>query len=237
MAKARYKDREIAIKMRLAGESYSIIKSKLGVSKSSLSFWLRDYPLAPERLREIRDRSPRRIESFRNTMRLKREARLNIIYQKVKNDLSFINDKILLLAGFFLYWAEGTKTNNGTVSFANTDPSMIKFFISWMNMLGVRTSDLKVRLHLYSDMSVRKYVTYWSKELGIPLQNFKKPYIKKSRLEDIMYKGGHGHGTCNVQLGNKPLYDYILMGIKCLRENQVIFDKILKNSKLHTARP
>ncbi len=39
------KDKEIAIKLRKQGLSYSQIKNKLDIPKSTLSYWLRDIKL------------------------------------------------------------------------------------------------------------------------------------------------------------------------------------------------
>ena len=54
--------RTLAEKMRLEGHSYSSIQKKIGVSKSTLSSWLREIPLSDTRLRELRDFNPVRIE-------------------------------------------------------------------------------------------------------------------------------------------------------------------------------
>ena len=50
---ARVKDRQRALELRLQGRSYSQIKKELGVSKSTLSEWLRQYPLTQERIRQL----------------------------------------------------------------------------------------------------------------------------------------------------------------------------------------
>jgi len=70
-----------AIRMRKEGASYSQIKEKLKVSKSSLSLWLRDMPIPEKRLRELRDWNAVRIERFRDTMRHKRESRWEEVYK------------------------------------------------------------------------------------------------------------------------------------------------------------
>ena len=86
MAKNKLKQK--AINLRLSGCSYSQIKDKIGVSKSTLSNWLDKYPLSNERIRELRDNSPKRIENYRNTMRRKRESRLSVIYNKISKDIN-----------------------------------------------------------------------------------------------------------------------------------------------------
>jgi len=50
---ARIQDREKAIALRKQEMSYSQIKKVLGVSKSTLSYWLKDFPLSKERVEEL----------------------------------------------------------------------------------------------------------------------------------------------------------------------------------------
>ena len=217
---ARKKDKQKAITMRKQGMSYSQIKDKLKVSKSTLSGWLYDMPLSPDRIKELRDFSPRRIESYRNTMRLKKEARFSTVYKKVSKDIGSLSKRDLFIAGLFLYWGEGTKNKNASVEFTNTNPAMIKFFIKWLELLNIKKERLKIKLHLYSDMNVKKGIAFWSKELKIPISQFSKPYIKKTYLKSISYKTGFGKGTCCIIYHNRDLREYILMGLKYISENQ-----------------
>lgn len=134
---AKREEKALALKLREQGKTYSEIRDVVSVSKGTLSIWLRDKPLSPERMREVRDFSEKRIESFRNTMRQKREARLLLSYKRVGTDIDSINDRELFISGFFLYWAEGTKVYNADTSLSNTDPQVLKFFIKWLELLGV----------------------------------------------------------------------------------------------------
>ena len=79
---ARKEDKQKALIMRKGGMSYSQIKEKLGVNKSTLSGWLQNLPLSKKRIRELRDNNPVRIERYRNTMRAKKEDRLKEVYKK-----------------------------------------------------------------------------------------------------------------------------------------------------------
>lgn len=208
-----------AIKLRLQGMSYSQIKKQLGVSKSTLSDWLRKYPLPLERIRELRDHSEIRIEKFRNTMRKKRENRQNQIFLKEKKHLLPLSMRELYLAGIFLYWGEGLKATRSTISLSNTNPKMILFYFIWLKKaLKVPKKDIRIRLHLYSDMDKDKETNFWSKLLKVPLSSFLKPYIKETTLTGLTYKG-FGHGTCNVMVNDTSLTEKVLMGIKAISES------------------
>ncbi|QQG38199.1 MAG: helix-turn-helix domain-containing protein [Candidatus Kaiserbacteria bacterium] len=217
----RFLERERAKSLRAEGKSYSEIKAILGVSKSTLSEWLHDQPLSDKRMRELRDSNPRRIENFRRTMQKKREFRLQTAYEQAKYDIGPLSKRDLSIAGFYLYWGEGIKAQRGTIGVANTDPAIIRAVLKWMGSFGIDKKAIRVRLHLYSDMNEKKETAYWSKMLEIGTDKFRKPYIKKSALTGLTYKSGHGHGTCNLIVGNVPMWEYITMALKYLREQHM----------------
>lgn len=211
---AKYKEKSEAIKLRKKGMSYSQIKEKLGIGKGTLSDWLKDYPLSNKRIKELRDNNPQRIEKYINTMRKKREDKFSIAFEKAKNDIGKITERELFIAGFFLYWAEGGKTRRNSVIFSNTDPSMVAVYLRWLSLLKISKDKLKFRLHLYKDMDESKEIGFWTKKLGVKKEQFKKVWVKDSKMSDLSYKNNFGHGTCNVILYNTQLAMYILMGIK-----------------------
>jgi transposase-like protein len=212
---ARRIDKNKAIKMRESGMSYSQIKAELGVSKSTLSLWLRDLPLSDTRLRELRDFNQVRIEKTRLKKQQKRSMRLDSVANKASVDIGTISNRELLIAGFFLYWAEGGKTKNYTTNLSNTDPVMIRAFIKWLALIGGSKEKVYVRLHLYSDMTEKKEIEYWSREIDLPQKQFRKSYIKTSKLSDLTYVT-KGHGTCNVIFPGRDVTEYVLQGLKVI---------------------
>lgn len=210
--------KEEVVQMRLKGLSYSQIRSKVRVSKSTLSVWLEKYPLSSERIKELRDWNPRRIENCRNTKFKNREKKLENVYKDISNEIGKLSKRDLFIAGLFLYWGEGTKASRDMVAFTNTDPTMIKFFIKWIESLGIPKERLKVKLHLYKDMNTNEKTKFWSKTLNISEKNFRKPYIKDSKFSSLTYKNTFGQGTCTVIYGSSDLYNKITMGLKYMRE-------------------
>lgn len=218
MVKAKYKARGEAVRLRKRGKSYSEIKSILGVSKSTLSLWLREYPLSPEKIRELRDHSKIRIERYIETRRVQRELILSNIYDKEEKRVFPLSNRELFLAGLFLYWGEGGKTQINALTVSNNDPAMIKFFLKWLKKIGVSSEKIIIRLHLYSDMDIKKEINFWSKVLKLSRSQVKKPYIKQSQRQSISYKG-FGHGTCNLIVNNTQLAKRVLMGLKSIRDH------------------
>lgn len=216
MSKPLIQKHQRAIELRLQGKSYSQIKKELKVSKSSLSLWLRQYPLSKKNFKRLTSRNEKRIESFRKTMRLKRETRLNAVYLREKQKLLPLKSRELYLVGLFLYWGEGLKASTSSVSISNSDPKVMKFFIYWLTKsLKIPMQRLRVKMHFYKDMNIKTETAFWSNELKIPVSQFNKPYIKNTTLKSVIYKG-FGHGTCDITIGGVPLKEEIMMGIKAI---------------------
>lgn len=211
---ARIKDKEKAITLRLKGLSYSQIKKEMGLSKSTLSGWLKDYPLSENQIKELRDFNPQRIEKCRNTKAQKVKDRHESVYSKVSEDIGVLSEREIFISGLFLYWGEGSKSEKTTTGLSNTDPAMLKFFIKWLTLVNVTKKALHVTLQLYTDMDIEKEIDFWSKELKLPRKLFKRPYIKASTLAGLTYKRGFGHGTCNIRVFNRDLAEYVHMAMK-----------------------
>lgn len=213
--------REQVIKLRLQGSTYGQIKRALGVSKSTLSDWLRNLSLNEDQLKLLsqnrRHSKDLAIEKLRNTARNKRLERLKQVFNKQIKNLLPLSKKELFLAGIFLYWGEGEK-RRGPVSISNTDPRVVKFVLYWMlNSLKISKEKIRVNLHLYKDMNIEESVQFWSKTLKIPKEQFRKPYIKKSNKEGMTYKS-FGHGTCRLYAGSVKLSEKIAMSIKAISD-------------------
>ena len=70
---ARLVEREKALALRKQEMSYSQIKEILSVSKSTLSGWLKDFPLSKKRINALRGKNEKRIERYRETRRKTKE--------------------------------------------------------------------------------------------------------------------------------------------------------------------
>lgn len=216
---AKNKEKNLAINLRKRGQSYNQIKRELGISKSTLSLWLRKYPLSTERMMQLRDYSEVRIEKYRATRKRTRDAKIAAAYLLQKKQIVPLSNRDVTIAGFFLYWGEGSKTKDNTLAVTNTDPIMLKFFIFWLEShFNISKKDLKVSIHLYSDMDARKEIRFWSEYLKIPAEQFIRPYIKKSKTFEITRKGSFGHGTCSVRVHNSELVRKVLGGIQVIRD-------------------
>jgi DNA-binding transcriptional ArsR family regulator len=110
-----------AEKLRKEGLSYNEISKKVGVSKSTLSLWLREMPVTIEQNKILLDR--RGNTSNRDYWQKKRK----LVYDQFLPPLD--NPKFAF--GVALYWGEGTKWNTSTVAMTNADVGILLSFVRW----------------------------------------------------------------------------------------------------------
>jgi transcriptional regulator with XRE-family HTH domain len=108
------------------GYSIKQIAGILGVSRSSVSVWVRDIALTSEQHEALRQRNPIYNAQLagRGTTSARRRAERSE-YQKHGRALARRGDATHA-AGCMLFWAEGTRNQN-SVRFSNSDPEMVPF--------------------------------------------------------------------------------------------------------------
>ena len=217
---ARILDRRKAIALRQSGKPYSQIRAELGVSKSTLSNWLTGVLLTDVQIKDIKKQwIDRRVETYIKTTKLRRQKIFENYCEIEKKNLLPLTDRELLIAGLFLYLGEGAKSDWFRVQISNTDPSIIKFSIVWLTkVFRIPKRELKIQLHLYSDMDIEKEIKFWQNTTGFNRDQFIKPYIKKSSSQKIDHPS-FGHGTCNIYIGRVGIKHKIMAGIKIILDS------------------
>lgn len=194
------KEKKIAIEMRKQGKSMNEIAKKLGVSKGSVSLWVRDIKLTKEQRKtlSLKGFSVDAIEK-RRINRLKNEhCKRRLVIDKARKDIKEISDYELKIVGAVLYLGEGRK-NQRTVSVANADPDVIKMMMKFFRKIcKVKEEKFRGHIHIHSHFNVKKAEKYWSEITNIPLSQFYKTYSKLS----IASKGKKD----NLPLGTFDIY-------------------------------
>src|SRR5271170_618415 len=99
-----------ARELRGQGLDYKRIAAQLGVSKSSVSLWVRDLP-RPERLsyEECRRRAAEGVRRYWAAERPIREAERQAVRTAAAAQIGLLNQREIIIAGAIAYWCEGTK--------------------------------------------------------------------------------------------------------------------------------
>lgn len=181
-----------AINLRENGSSYGTIKKELHVSKSTLSYWLKDIPLKEEYRKQF---YTNKILNLAKGSQSQKERRLREITEIIKNAQKEINGSISLesyrLFGAALYWAEGNKKNG--LGITNSDPYLILLMVKWFEKIfNISPSTLRAWLNIYPQQNDLDIKNFWSQLTGIPLENFGKSFVKplnKNYKKNNLYYG------------------------------------------------
>jgi len=211
----RRKDKERAEARRLRGEGMTInaIAEKLGVSKGSVSVWVRDVVLTDEQIAAIdtlKEAGNRKAQLAGGAANREKYLKIREEYQQVGREAAR-NGSRLHLTGCMLYWAEGAKTRNN-VNFVNSDPDMM---LVWMRFLReelhIENDDIRVHIHVHAEESIPAAEAYWADLLELP----------RSRLGKTMVKDGSDtrhntltYGVCSVRIYSTELAMYMYGAIQ-----------------------
>jgi transcriptional regulator with XRE-family HTH domain len=114
-----------ARELRAEGRTLLSIAEELGVSKSSVSLWVQGVEFTPTpRSRGHPSQSP-------SPLSLRKREQIEQLKLDGRRRVGQLSDREFLVAGAALYAAEGAK-RDGIVAFANTDPRMILFMVTWL---------------------------------------------------------------------------------------------------------
>src|ERR1022692_4857054 len=152
--------------LRGQGLAYNQIAAELGVSKSSVSLWVRDLPW-PERLsyEECRKRSAEGSRRYWEAERPVREARREAVRAAAAAEIGPLTSREILIAGAIAYWCEGAKSKRDRrqerVAFINSDPGLIRFFLCFLGAAGVGLERLRLRVYIHETADVAEAERFW----------------------------------------------------------------------------
>ncbi|OGN19170.1 MAG: hypothetical protein A3F25_01150 [Candidatus Yanofskybacteria bacterium RIFCSPHIGHO2_12_FULL_45_19b] len=215
----RVLDRQEAVRLRKLGKSFTYIRKKLNVAKGTLSYWISGIKLTKEQLKNIqKEGRALQVERYIKTRKEQRKKIFDTFCEIERANLLPLTKRDFLVAGLFLYLGEGSKSTWWETGISNSNPAIIRFVIFWLTkILKVPKNKIKIYLHLYKNMDIKKELGFWSETTKIPLTQFRKPYVKKTSSLAIDYFT-FGHGTCNVLVNGGDIKNKIMAGIRVILE-------------------
>jgi predicted transcriptional regulator len=206
--------------LRTEGKSLNEIVKLLGVSKASVSLWVRDVKLTESQRAELTARgySVDAVEKRRENRIQNTRARHRVIMDSAKASVDSISTRELLLIGTALYWGEGGKTNQGAARIANTDPNVMRLMMRFFREIySVPEEKFRGHVHTFSHLNAKEAEEYWSGISGIPLTQFYKTYSKPSKAS-LGKKDNLPYGTFQIYVCNTNLFLTIMGTIERLGE-------------------
>lgn len=176
----RWERREVGQELRRMGFSYREIASLIPVSKGTLSGWCRDIALAPAQEARLRTLHPYQFQrsTVGHVLRQRARARTEALREAGRQEARRYRDDPFWTAGVMAYWAEGGKRSN-ELAFSNSDPALIRFFLAWASRyLDLSIDRFSISLHLHAGQDDEERKAFWVAQTGLPLQHFRKTFIK-----------------------------------------------------------
>ena len=143
--------------------SYKEIAAQLSVSKGSVSLWVRDLPV-PERLsyEETPQARGRRGSEVLERGGCAASAQPSVMRPP---EIGRLTDREILIAGAIAYWCEGAKSKpyrtSERVTFINSDPALIQFFLRFLQVAGVEPADLTFRVYIHERADAEEAERFW----------------------------------------------------------------------------
>jgi transcriptional regulator with XRE-family HTH domain len=192
--------REKARELRLQGWTYDRIQAELGCSRSSVSLWVRDLP-KPERKRTPEEASAIARRGWEEKLRIRDEERRRT-KEAAKQSIGRLTSRELFLVGVGLYWAEGGKdkpySRRETVAFVNSDPSMIRVFLAWLDLLGVERERLRYTVMIHETADIPAAEQYWADLVGADRSAFNRTTVKNHNPKTVRKNVGESYRGCLV---------------------------------------
>lgn len=213
-------EKQKAVLLRKDGRSIKEIARIVGVSKASVSVWVRNISLNRKQLGDLKRKGfsseliEKRRQSRLENEQIKRDAVMNLAGKEIK----MISQRDLRLIGLCLYWGEGGKTNQGSARISNSDPAVIKVMMRFFREICiVKEEKFRGHIHIHSHLEAERAERYWSGISGIPRTQFFKTYAKPS-IASLNKKDSLPYGTFDIYVCNTKLFLQIIAQIEKIKK-------------------
>ncbi len=187
--------------LRAQGRTYNEIAAALGVSKSSVSLWVRDMPRQGRlSYEEFRQRNRDGLAKFWAEENERREARRQAVSVQASAEIGSLSDREILIAGAIAYWCEGAKNKpyrrDNKVEFVNSDPGLVTLFLKFLAAIGVAPDHLRCRVLIHESADVAAAHHFWREVTGLPEDQFGAPNLKRHNPKTVRKNVGEDYHGC-----------------------------------------
>jgi hypothetical protein len=164
------------------GLDYEEIVAELGVSKSSVSLWVRDMPRPPGlSYEERRKRSAEGVRKYWAVQGPIREAEREAISAAAAAQIGQLNNREILIAGAIAYWCEGAKN---------------KPFLRFLDVAGVERSSVTYSVQIHESADVGAALRFWLNVTRAHPAQFRRPTLKRHNPKTVRKNTGSDYHGC-----------------------------------------
>ena len=190
-----------ARRLREQGLAYNQIAAELGVSKSSISLWVRDLP-RPERLsyEECCRRVAEGVRRYWAAERPVREAQREATRAAAAAEIGKLTQRELLAVGAIAYWCEGAKNKpyhrHDRVTFTNSDPALITLFLRFLDAAGIDRNMIIYRVYIHETADVAGAERFWLELTDAKPAQFRRSALKRHQPKTVRKNVGADYQGC-----------------------------------------
>ncbi|MFF8674349.1 hypothetical protein [Streptomyces sp. NPDC015242] len=113
-----------------------------------------------------------------------------------------LSPRELFLAGVVLYWAEGSKDKmhgrqrRENLQFINSDPNVVRFYLRWLESLGVERERLRFRVYIHESADVAAAENFWAELVGPDAATFQRTPLKRHNPRTVRKNVGDSYRGC-----------------------------------------
>lgn len=195
--------REKALELRKIGKTYTEIGSLLGVPKGTLSYWLSDLALGADVREYLVQKRKSHILRIQKIAVESRQRQHMAVLRSIQDKVSYFKDKqdqdSLKIALAFLYLGEGAKwKSHRGLQLGSSDPLIMSLYVNLLRLCyGIDKDQLRCYICYRADQHLPILQKFWSKELGISLENF-YPSKPDKRTEGKATRKKDYRGVCVI---------------------------------------
>ncbi len=191
-------EKRLAREMRHQGHSYSEILSRVGVSKSTLSLWLRDIALGDEQLLRLTNKQCVRHERFRQALRNQRLNRWAAYHEEARCEFETLSRDPAFMFGLALYVGEGDKSSQNRLCLSNCDPRVVRRGLEFYASAGVPIHSIRCQVHLHMGLDKDAALAFWQDVTHLPITQFHSVVQAVSRASGQQKGNLQLYGTCHL---------------------------------------
>lgn len=212
--------KEEAFFLRKQKKSYREIAELLNVSKGTISYWFKDIDWSKDIQEQLTVKSKKISSKRLEHLNLLKKEKYKDLYEQAEKEAikEFVKLKTnqLFVAGISIYWGEGDRVfKNGSVRVSNSDSRMLVVFRKFLlEICDIDIRKLKGYILIYPDHFPEECLGFWSKSVGVDIQQFYKPTVIQGKHKSNKLS----HGVCTIGVNNKFLKKKILTWINLIAE-------------------
>ena len=198
------------------------IAKQLTVSKSSVSYWVRDIVLSKkiQNALNANGHSIDAIEKRRVSRLAHTKSEHDAVFSAAMIEARQLFKNPLWCIGVSLYWGEGGKTQ-ATARIANSDPVVIKTMMRFFReVCNIPEEKFRAHIHTFAHSDHERTELYWSKVTKLQLGQFYKTYKKQSSASQNK-RNTLPLGTIQIYVHEKNFFFRIMGWIEYIKQRYV----------------